>query len=372
MKTGNYWNQQNGKLTSQEELTQMAKDDYEKSSAKSKLSTLSQMKKIDETCASLNKFADALENNKPIIFYSIGTTGMKADDELMQLGVAAMNTGKDAEGRTFIYAEGRTFIFPVSLDAIKRAEENKDYDIFENGGFDRPIEKNGLGISKDEYLKICKENEGGVKPEYKNKRVYDYFREIGFANYSEIASKGAVIVGLNPKFAEPFLEAKQLGLFKGSIDILDIIKEFDFSQNDILNVNGSRYSLAGVAEQYEGKYNNGDGKLYSVQNKLDAMIGITDVISEKLGFKTKDIPEKTVSVEKGVIDSTKSRAQEIDEMMSKLIEAFKDVLVVTTLKTIEDNTKAMKELTNAIMNGGTTRGDKSNEEYEEPEEDIER
>ena len=371
MKTGNYWNQQNGKLTSQEELTQMAKDDYEKSSAKSKLSTLSQMKKIDETCASLSKFADALENNKPIIFYSIGTTGMKADDELMQLGVSAINTKKDTESKTFI--------FPVSLDVIKRAEENKDYDIFENGGFDRPVEKNGLGISKDEYLKICKENEGGVKPEYKNKRVYDYFREIGFANYSEIASKGAVIVGLNPKFAEPFLEAKQLGLFKGSIDILDIIKEYDFSQNDILNVNGSRYSLAGVAEQYEGKYNNGDGKLYSVQNKLDAMIGVTDVISKKLGFtKTtvkdiKDIAEKEVAVDKDVLESTKSRAQEIDEMMSKLIEAFKDVLVVTTLKTIEDNTKAMKELTNAIMNGGTPKEDiKTADEYEDPEEDIER
>ncbi len=357
MKTGDYWKNQGRKLPTQEEMTQLARDDYEKSDTNSKLATLARMDKIDKNLTSLSVVTEAIEAGKPVVFFAIGTTGMKADDEMMQLAIGSVNTKNE---------ETKTFLFPVSKDVIARAEENTDYDIFANGGFDRPVEKNGLGISKKDYIDICEKNAVEKQAEYGTKRIYDFLKSLGFNTFKELTDN-AVIVGLNPEFAKKFLTAKSVSLYKESIDILDVIKEYDYSHDDVLNHAASRYSLSGVVSQYDGAFNNGDGLLYSAANKVEAMKFILNEIENREHPKQtvkQETAEVTLPIQNEVVEDITKRAKELDELLSKLVKTFVDVLVVTT-KTIENNTKAMQELQN------TLKGDTSGKEEEEEEEEYE-
>lgn len=356
MKTGDVWKNQGRKLPTQEDMNQIAKDEYEKSNTVSKLETLARMDKIDKSLTSLSEVTKAVEAGKPVIFFAIGTTGMKADDEIMQLAIGSMNTRNE---------ETRTFIFPVSKAVIDRAAENTDYDIFANGGFDRPIDKNGLGISKKEYCEICAKNEIEKSSVYGTRRIYEFLRSIGFNDYKSL-TENAVIVGLNPEFAQKYLTAKNIGLFRNSYDILNIMKEYDYSHDDVLNKESSRYSLGGVVSQYDGAFNNGDGLLYSAANKIDAMKFIINEIEqrehpkEEIKTNTSDI---TIPVQNEVVEDITKRAKELDELLSKLVKTFVDVLVVTT-KTIENNTKAMRDL-QSTLKGESSKDEE--EEYDEPD-----
>ncbi len=358
MKTGEYWKQSERKLPTQADMSQLAKDDYEKSNTDNKLAVLKRMGKVDQDCASYEAFRDALAKGRPIIFFSIGTTGMKADDEIMQLAIGGINFKNEIETKTFL--------FPVSKAVLDRAEETKkDYDIFANGGFDRPVEKNGLGVSTKEYVAICKANAASLQPEYKNKRIYDVLvNEFGIKNRKDL--EAALIVGLNPEFAQKYLEARQFTVFNDSIDILNVIKEYDFSQAEggqFLNANGSRYSLAGVVGQYDGKFNNGDGILYSSANKVDAMKFIASEIAQREHLIEKPA-EKSAVIPAQVADEVGSRAKELDLFLTKLVQTFVEV--------IENNTRAMQELKAAVSNIRAEKEEPDDPELDEFEEEFDK
>ena len=153
------------------------------------------------------------------------------------------------------------------------------------------------------------------------------------------------------------------------VDILNVIKEFDYTNSDApLNETGSRYSLAGIVSQFDGAFNNGDNNLYSCANKVDAMKFVTAEIAQRDGLIK--APEKAVPVvSDSVVQDINQRAKELNEMLSKIVQTFVDVLVVTT-KTIEDNTKTMQELKDIVSGISPEKAEAL--EAEEPEEDFER
>lgn len=279
-----------------EELVELGKAKYEKGTVAEKLETLVKMGKLDKDCGFLESLVNAVENGKPIVFYSVGTTGIKADDCATQIGITryTLEGGKYTED---VSARKQVICF-ADIDKVERAIKNESsYDIFKEGGFGRPVEQNGLGFSKEEYIKELF-NPALRKTVKTSEQVMDILRKDFFG-------QDALYVGLNPRFADPFFE--KLGASKDeieamkAIDVLALMQEHDYNainegDRDPVNTTGSRYNLATIAHQYDGKWKNEEPKLYSSLNKCDAMFGIISVIGDKLHLK--ELVKEEVAEEK--------------------------------------------------------------------------
>lgn len=281
-----------------EELQQKGKEEYDLYSAKDKIDTLVKKNRINTNLDSLSIAENCIRDKRDFCAFTLGTTGIRPDDEIMQIGFAnySFNPERNRYEKTDFFMDivraSDVALSHYRMDfetAVKTYEDrmqkfrNGDlklepkkpelYDIFKEGGFGRPVEENGVGISEEAYRTVLQV--------YLKDRVPDINKFIE-------KHKTSLFFGLNLSFADKFLIPAGIDMRSvEKCDVLDVIREYDFrafrdeTPDKVFNRNGRNYGLADIIGQYECKANNGDYKLYSTANKNDAIASAIRFLSEK-------------------------------------------------------------------------------------------
>ncbi len=280
-----------------EELQQKGKEEYDLYSAKNKIDTLVKKGRINTNFDSVKMAEECIRNHEPFCAYTVGTTGIRPDDEIMQIGIASYvfneNEGcyvKDDCLYDIVRASDNALThykadYEKNMDKYRadlaqfragnrKLEPKKPelYDIFKEGGFGRPVAENGNGLTEQAYREVLQVYLPDVVP--------------GINKFIE-KHKDALFFGLNTSFSDRFFIPNGIDVrFIKKCDILDVIREYDcrsFSLDDgkALNHKDNNYGLAEVIGQYDCRANNGDYKLYTCMNKNDAIASILKLISDR-------------------------------------------------------------------------------------------
>ena len=285
-----------------EQFVQQGIDNYDKSSAADKIAIQKKMGKFDSTCESYNTLMKQLLEHKPLAFCAIGTTGLNEDgkDEIMQICITSYTY--DAKDGRYKQDNGlsKNTVMPLSEEKLQKVvscinggPDGKQYDYFKSGGFDRPTTQNGVGISSQSYINGVKSMQPEEIQKYK-----DRVSSEASALFKTLAGMDTLYIGLNNNFAKPFLDGYKIEVPMKMIDMLDVMKEHDYKEKNIINEGNTRYSLNAIVSQYPGHdYNNEDGQLYSSLNTCKAMAGVILDIMPLVRDRTaqKQVPDTDIS-----------------------------------------------------------------------------